>query len=198
VELEPRYQQDRSALSLLYIRSAQGALVPLDSVARLSAAAGPLTVNHLGQLPAVTLSFNLKPGVSLGDAIACARDHVGGEPFAVLLGDTVMGYRTPVARQLMAVFERYQESVVAVEAVERSKISRYGCIAGRRVANGLYLLQALLPGRKICLACLRYRRLNSNGGILTGGIQLTEHHISCTTGLDHSENGLSFPSWERT
>jgi HAE1 family hydrophobic/amphiphilic exporter-1 len=70
VELEPRYQQDSSALSLLYIRSAAGSLVPLNAMARLTTAAGPLTVNHLGQLPAVTLSFNLKPGVSLGEAIA--------------------------------------------------------------------------------------------------------------------------------
>jgi HAE1 family hydrophobic/amphiphilic exporter-1 len=70
VELEPRYQMDPSALSLLYIRSAQGALVPLNGVARLSPSAGPLTVNHLGQLPAVTLSFNLRPGVSLGTAVA--------------------------------------------------------------------------------------------------------------------------------
>jgi hydrophobic/amphiphilic exporter-1 (mainly G- bacteria), HAE1 family len=70
VELEPQYQLDPSALSLLYIRSAQGALVPLNAVARLSSGAGPLTVNHLGQLPAVTLSFNLRPGVSLGTAVA--------------------------------------------------------------------------------------------------------------------------------
>jgi UTP--glucose-1-phosphate uridylyltransferase len=77
----------------------------------------------------------------LGDAVACARDHVGGEPFAVLLGDTVMDGPRPVIRQLMDVFDRYQESVVAVEAVERSKISRYGCIDGRRVADNLYLLK---------------------------------------------------------
>jgi HAE1 family hydrophobic/amphiphilic exporter-1 len=73
VELEPRYQQDPSALALLYIRSAGGILVPLNAVARLSTGAGPLTVNHLGQLPAVTLSFNLRPGVSLGTAVAAVE-----------------------------------------------------------------------------------------------------------------------------
>jgi len=77
----------------------------------------------------------------LGDAVLCARDHVGNEPFAVLLGDTVMDGPKPVIRQLMDVFERYQESVVAVEAVERSKVSRYGVIKGRRVNNGLYLVE---------------------------------------------------------
>jgi HAE1 family hydrophobic/amphiphilic exporter-1 len=78
VELEPRYQQDSSALALLYIRSAGGTLVPLNAVARLSSGAGPQTVNHLGQLPAVTLSFNLKPGVSLGEAIAAVEKEARG------------------------------------------------------------------------------------------------------------------------
>jgi HAE1 family hydrophobic/amphiphilic exporter-1 len=69
LELEPRYQQDPAALSMLYIHSKTGTLVPLNTVAKLSRSLGPLTVNHLGQLPAVTLSFNLKPGVALGAAV---------------------------------------------------------------------------------------------------------------------------------
>jgi HAE1 family hydrophobic/amphiphilic exporter-1 len=70
MELEPEYQRDATDLSLLYIRSTRGALVPLEAVARLTRSLGPLTVNHLGQLPAVTLSFNLKPGAALGPAVA--------------------------------------------------------------------------------------------------------------------------------
>jgi HAE1 family hydrophobic/amphiphilic exporter-1 len=69
MELLPQYQRDPAALSMLYIRSASGKLVPLGTVAKLTRTVGPLTVNHLGQLPAVTLSFNLQPGVSLGDAV---------------------------------------------------------------------------------------------------------------------------------
>jgi HAE1 family hydrophobic/amphiphilic exporter-1 len=69
MELLPRYQQDPEALSLLYIRSSTGKLVPLSSVAKISRGIGPLTVNHLGQLPAVTISFNLGPGIALGDAV---------------------------------------------------------------------------------------------------------------------------------
>ncbi len=68
-ELEPQYQLDPNALSLLYIRSTNGRLVPLDSVSRLTQTLGPLIVNHSGQLPSVTISFNLKPGVSLGNAV---------------------------------------------------------------------------------------------------------------------------------
>jgi len=69
LELEPRYQADPGALKWLYIRSDAGQLVPLDVVANLTRSLGPLTINHSGQLPAVTISFNLKPGAALGDAV---------------------------------------------------------------------------------------------------------------------------------
>jgi len=68
LELEPPYQNNPDALSLLYVRAGDGKLIPLSTVAKVTPTLGPLTVNHLGQLPAVTLSFNLKPGVALGDA----------------------------------------------------------------------------------------------------------------------------------
>jgi HAE1 family hydrophobic/amphiphilic exporter-1 len=76
IELEPRYQLDPSALSMLYIRSSTGQLVPLNTVANLSRSLGPLSLNHLGQLPSVTISFNIKPGVSLGDIVAAVEKVV--------------------------------------------------------------------------------------------------------------------------
>ncbi len=69
MELEPQYQHDANSLAMLYIRSNTGQLVPLSGVARLSNSLGPLSVNHLGQLPAVTISFNLRQGHSIGDAV---------------------------------------------------------------------------------------------------------------------------------
>ena len=69
LELEPKFQNDPSALSLIYVRSSNGTLVPLNAVAKLSRSLGPLSISHLGQLPAVTISFNLAPGIALGDAI---------------------------------------------------------------------------------------------------------------------------------
>ena len=69
MELDPRYQLDPNALSMLYIRSSNGQLVPLNTVANLTRGVGPLTVNHLGQITSVTISFNLRPGVSLGEAV---------------------------------------------------------------------------------------------------------------------------------
>lgn len=68
MEVAPQFQRDASALPLIYLRTRSGKLVSLDTVATLRRGVGPLTINHLGQLPAVTLSFNLRSGVSLGDA----------------------------------------------------------------------------------------------------------------------------------
>jgi HAE1 family hydrophobic/amphiphilic exporter-1 len=73
VELEPQYQRDPSSLSMLYIRSSNGHLVPLNAVATLRPGLGPLSINHLGQLPSVTLSFNIKPGVSLGEVVSAVE-----------------------------------------------------------------------------------------------------------------------------
>ena len=69
LEVEPKYQNDPSLLSSLYVRSSTGALVPLDAVAKRSFSVGPLSVTHLGQLPSVTFSFDLRPGVALSEAI---------------------------------------------------------------------------------------------------------------------------------
>jgi len=73
MELEDKYQRDPAALSMLYIRSSTGALVPLNAVATLTTTLGPLTVNHLGQFPAVTVSFNLPPGAAIGDAVSAVE-----------------------------------------------------------------------------------------------------------------------------
>ncbi len=69
LEVAPKFQADPGTLSRLYVRASSGKLVPLDTVARVTRKTQALTVNHLGQLPAVTISFNLVPGVSLGQAV---------------------------------------------------------------------------------------------------------------------------------
>jgi HAE1 family hydrophobic/amphiphilic exporter-1 len=74
LELAPEYQADPSVLSMLYINSPAGDMVPLNTLAKLTKTLGPLSVTHMGQLPAVTVSFNLKPGVSLGDAVGKVKD----------------------------------------------------------------------------------------------------------------------------
>ena len=73
LELLEQFQTNPAALSLLYVRNTAGTLVPLSSVARFDESAGPLAVNHLGQVPSSTISFNVKPGVALGDATSRVR-----------------------------------------------------------------------------------------------------------------------------
>jgi len=74
MELAPEYQANPQALSMLYVRAASGELVPLATLAKLVPSVGPLSVNHSGQLPSVTISFNLKPGVSLGEGVKEIND----------------------------------------------------------------------------------------------------------------------------
>jgi HAE1 family hydrophobic/amphiphilic exporter-1 len=77
LEVKPEYQRSPDALSKLYIRSSKGSLVPLDTVVKVERSAGPLSVNHFGQLPAATISFNLAPGFALGDAASRIDDVIG-------------------------------------------------------------------------------------------------------------------------
>jgi hydrophobic/amphiphilic exporter-1 (mainly G- bacteria), HAE1 family len=73
----PEFQRDPSALSQLYVRSSNGSLIPLNTVAKTTTNTGPLTISHTGQLPSVTISFNLKPGVALGDAVNAIQQVAG-------------------------------------------------------------------------------------------------------------------------
>ncbi len=70
MQVAPEFQRDPYAMSLLHVRSAEGRLVPLESVARIRTGTGPFLVSHYGQLPSVTISFNLAPGFALGDAVS--------------------------------------------------------------------------------------------------------------------------------
>jgi hydrophobic/amphiphilic exporter-1 (mainly G- bacteria), HAE1 family len=70
LEVKPEYQRDPNALSMLYVRSNTGRLVPLNAIATLTQTVGPLTVNHLSGLPSATLSFDTLPGTSLSQATA--------------------------------------------------------------------------------------------------------------------------------
>ena len=70
MQVAPEYQQDPAALSMLYVQAPGGRLVPLSAVVTTKQSVGPQSINHIGQLPSVTLSFNTAPGVALGDAVA--------------------------------------------------------------------------------------------------------------------------------
>lgn len=80
----------------------------------------------------------------LGDAVLKAEKHIGGEPFAVLLGDDIITSATPCTKQLMDLFEKYGHSIIAVEEVPNEKISDYGIIKGREVEKSIYLLEEII------------------------------------------------------
>jgi len=91
LELEPQFQQDPSVVPRLYISSGNSnrALVPISAVASFKENVGPQTINHLGQLPSVTISFNLRPGVSLGAAV----EKVQAAARAVLPGTVTTSFQ---------------------------------------------------------------------------------------------------------
>ena len=80
----------------------------------------------------------------LGDAIYCARKHIGGEPFAVMLGDTITKGDVPCTKQLIDVYKKYNSSAIAVERVPDEKVERYGIIDGRPVEETVYKIDKLV------------------------------------------------------
>ncbi len=80
----------------------------------------------------------------LGDAIYCARKHIDGEPFAVLLGDTITRSNVPCTKQLIDVYEKYGSSAIAVEEVPLDKVERYGIINGQEKGENLYLIEDMV------------------------------------------------------
>ncbi|MCW8848786.1 MAG: UTP--glucose-1-phosphate uridylyltransferase GalU, partial [Melioribacteraceae bacterium] len=80
----------------------------------------------------------------LGDAIYHAKHHVGNEPFAVLLGDTVVRSTIPVTQQLIDIYEQYKQIVVGVEQVPKEKVHRYGIVGGQKINESLYQLNEMI------------------------------------------------------
>jgi len=88
LEVEPRFKVDPSDLSKLYMKTGNGQTIPLDAVAKLVPSVGPLQINHQGQQPAVTISFNLAPGYSLGYAVdkITALEQASNLPVTIVTG----------------------------------------------------------------------------------------------------------------
>lgn len=110
----------------------------------------------------------------LGDAILCAEKHIDGDPFAVLLGDTITHSNVPCTKQLMDIFEKYESSTIAIERLPEEKIERYGIIKGDKVNDSLYKIDELVEKPKLSEA-------PSNLGI-------TGRYILTPEIFDHLEN----------
>jgi UTP--glucose-1-phosphate uridylyltransferase len=84
----------------------------------------------------------------LGDAVSYARDHVGNEPFLLLLGDTLIQSGQSLTRRLVELHARFNETVVALEEVPEDKVHLYGVIGGKRIDDGLHLINELIEKPK--------------------------------------------------
>lgn len=85
-----------------------------------------------------------RQALGLGHAILCAKDFVGNEPFAVLLGDDIIDSRKPCLRQLLDVFEEHHASVLALEKVPMENISSYGCVRATAVSERVFDVQDMV------------------------------------------------------
>jgi UTP--glucose-1-phosphate uridylyltransferase len=88
------------------------------------------------------VSVRQKKPLGLGHAVLCARDLVGAEPFAVMLADDLIDSETPCIRQLSDIFERTDESVVALMEVPETEVQQYGIIKGKVLKERLYQIEA--------------------------------------------------------
>ncbi len=84
----------------------------------------------------------------LPDAILRAEEHVGNEPFAVLLGDDIIESNTPCTKQLINAFQKLNSSVIAAQEVPSEKIARYGSIKGKKIEDQLYLIEDIVEKPK--------------------------------------------------
>jgi multidrug efflux pump len=107
MEVAPQYWQDPSMLDQIYVRSPQGQAVPLSAIAHYAPQTAPLQVNHQGLFPAVTISFNLRPGVALGDAVQKINDAATkvGLPATIHTGfaGTAQAYQQSVGNLLLLI-----------------------------------------------------------------------------------------------
>ena len=85
----------------------------------------------------------------LGDAVSCAKKHIGDEPFAVLLGDTITYSQTPCIKQLLNVYNKYGGSTIAIEELPEHKIERYGIVDGSCIENNIYKVDNLVEKPKL-------------------------------------------------
>jgi len=100
-------------------------------------------IRHIGDIANIHF-IRQKEMNGLGDAIRYARYHVGNEPFAVLLGDTIIDTVIPATQQLIDIYEQYRSSVVSVEEVPRDKVSRYGIIGGNQISERLWQITQMI------------------------------------------------------
>lgn len=110
--------------------------------------------NYLNEVESISEMADIyyvrqKKQKGLGDAISCAKKHIDGEPFAVLLGDTIAKSEIPCTKQLMDVHEKYESTVIAIEEVPDEKVERYGIIKGNKMDDFIYKIEDMVEKPKL-------------------------------------------------
>jgi len=100
-------------------------------------------VRHISELVRICYVRQKEP-LGLGHAVLAAKDLIGDEPFAVLLGDDILSDATPALKQMIAVYDRHHCPVVCVKRVPKDEVSRYGVIKGRRLDENLFHLMDMV------------------------------------------------------
>ena len=111
-------------------------------------------IDYLKEVQAITNMADVyyvrqKKQNGLGDAISCAEKHIGDEPFAVLLGDTITYSKVPCTKQLIDVYEKYNGSTIAIEELPERKIERYGIVDGKSLEENIYKVDNLVEKPKL-------------------------------------------------
>lgn len=89
-----------------------------------------------------------KQALGLGHAIHCAKSFVGDSPFAVLLGDDVVRTERPCLRQMMDVFEKYPSTILGVQEVQKSEVSKYGIVDATPIEKDIYKVKGMVEKPK--------------------------------------------------
>ena len=90
-----------------------------------------------------------KEQLGLGDAILKAERHIGDEPFAVLLGDTITKSKTPCTKQLIDIFNKYQKPTLSLKEISTDKLNKYGIVNGNKIEPNIYKINHLIEKPKL-------------------------------------------------
>ncbi len=155
MEVAPEAKQDERALDGIYVRSSSGAMVPLASFTTVERTVGPMSINHVGQLQAVTVSFNLAPGAALGDATAkidAARNAIQMPPSVIAsYGGDAAVFKSSQGSQAILIIAALLVIYVLLGVLYESFIHPITILAGLPSAAVGALLTLMLFGQDLTL-----------------------------------------------
>jgi len=158
LEVAPRFQQDPEALKILYVKSSTGTQVPLSALSRYERDSAPLAINHQGQFPAVTLSFNLAPGASLGEAVRAIQDAEReiGFPASIHAGfqGTAQAFQASLANQPLLILAAIITVYIVLGVLYESYIHPITILSTLPSAGVGAILALLLTGADLNIIAL--------------------------------------------